>query len=318
MAKEKPQKAPVQTHRIFRAPAMEFDPELDLTSLDRSEFYLFSERTFTPAGELLTEKEYDDDGNTLQEVRNTYNEAGKLIHHELFSDGFQAENITYTYNEHGNVVNERQTFEEGFPIVRRLVYDEQQRIIELITEDDDGELSEREVYTYSTDYPEKIVKLVKMDEDNIPVHEEETTWEERTDKDGNTAPYPKQVIVRDLKYKNERRTDYFDARNREDQIASVSYNAAGKTIEIIYITFDENGNELEERTESVNAADNVEISYSYDEHDRVIEQLQRQKDKILLKVQRRFNDKNHVDQLSYRSASRGIYLDIAEFDYHSS
>jgi hypothetical protein len=316
MEKETPKRKPARLHRIYRAPGLDFDPEQNIAELDRAEFFLVNELTYTPDGKLISEKEFDDQGNVLQEVKNEYNEKGELIHHELFSDGVQAENITYQYNEKGKVVEERQNFDEGFPVIRRFVYDEQDRLIELISEDDEGELSEREVYTYSTDFPDKIVKLVKYDEDNKPAHEEESVYESETDEDGKVTPRLKQITARDLVYDTLRRTDYYDAQNREDQIAQVSYNRAGKTTEVIYIVYDESGNVIEERIESVNAAENIEFYYVRDEHGRILEEVRRQKDKILLKINRRFSVENYVELFSFRSAVSGVYLQFSEFEFY--
>jgi hypothetical protein len=316
MEKEAPKRKPARIHRIYRAPGLDFDPEQNIDELDRTEFYLVNELTYTVDGKLISEKEFDDSGTVLQEVKNEYNDKGELIHHELFSDGVQAENTTYQYNEKGKVIEERQNFEEGFPVVRRFVYDEQDRLIELISEDDEGELSEREVYTYSTEFPDKIVKLVKYDEDNKPAHEEESIYEAETDEAGNTTPNLKEITARDLVFDTLRRTVYYDAQNREDQIAQVSYNRSGKTTEVIYIVYDEGGNVIEERIESVNAAENIEFYYVRDEHGRILEEVRRQKDKILLKINRRFNTENYVELFSFRSAVSGVYLQFSEFEFY--
>jgi hypothetical protein len=316
MEKEAPKRKPARVHRIYRNHELEYSDELQFADLNRDEFYLVNEITYTPDSKVLSEKELDDTGNVLQEIRNQYNEKGQLVHHELFSDGFQAENITYAYNEKGQVTEERQMFEEGFPIVRRFVYDHKDRLTEIITEDDDGELSERETYLYSVEFPDKVVKLVKYDEDNKPAHEEESVYEAYTDEAGKVIPRLKQITARDLIYDTMRRTDFYDARSREDQIAQVSSNRSGKTIEIIYAVYNELGQVVEERVESVNAAENMEFYYVRDEYDRILEEERRQKDKILLKVSRRFNDGHYVELLSYRSATGGAYIQFAELEYY--
>lgn len=316
MEKEAPKRKPAKVHRIYRNHELEYSDDLQLADLNRDEFYLVNEITYTPDGKVVSEKELDADGNVIQEIRNQYDEKGQLVHHELFSDGFQAENITYTYNEKGQVAEERQMFEEGFPVVRRFVYDDQNRLSEIITEDDDGELSERETYTYSNEFPDKVVKLVKYDEDNKPAHEEESVYEAFTGEDGKVTPRLKQITARDLVYDTLRKTDFYDARSREDQIAQVSSNRAGKTIEIIYAVYNEDGQVIEERVESINAAENMEFYYVRDEFDRILEEERRQKDKILLKVNRRFNAEHYVELFSYRSATGGAYVQFSELEYY--
>lgn len=313
---EKPTPKPARLLRTYRAYDLDFDPEQNIADLDRNDFYLISETVYNPEGLSIAEKEFDEEGNVLQEVRNEYNSEGKLIHHELFSDGEQAENITYTYNEKGKVIEERQNFEQGFPIIRKFVYDEQDRLVELIVEDDEGELSEREVYTYSADFPDKMIKLQKFNEDNKLVHEEESVYEAETDEAGKVSARLKQVTARDLVYDTLRRTDYYDARTREDQIAQVTSNRAGKTTEIVYIVYNEAGQVIEERIESVNASENIEYYYVRDEYERILEEVRRQKDKILLKIHRRFNAENHVDLFSLRSAVSGAYLQFTEIEYY--
>jgi hypothetical protein len=83
------------------------------------------------------------------------------------------------------------------------------------------------------------------------------------------------------------------------------------------VVINDAGHETEHHIESVNVSDNLQVYNEHDEHGRIVKQEQRQKDRILVKVERKFNAEHHVEVLSYRSASRGIYLDVAQFEYYS-
>lgn len=314
--KNTPKPVPAKQHRIFRALGLELDEFISLDEM-KEYFFLFNERTFLPNGDLLTEKEYDDSGTILQETRNTYNENGKLTQHQLFSDGMLAESIYYTYTDKGLLQDERHEFEEGMPVISRYIYDEKDRIVEVVSEDGEGELNERQTYVYSEEFPESVVLQIKYNEDNEPEIEEKSEYTEVTDEQGKKTVLLTQRIHTNHLTGHVRKIDYFESGTHDDNIISITYNEKDKVVEIERVVLNEEGLEIEHHTESVNASDNLQVYNEHDEHARIIKQEQRQKDKILVKIERRFNAEHHVEILSYRSASRGVYLDVAQFDYYT-
>lgn len=309
---EKPVAPPIFRQAIYRMMNGEWADVEEQEEVDKTHFYKMIERELTKDGDLVTESEFDEDGTELQRTVNVYNEKGKIILHELFNEGHLAEKIEFKYDEKGRVCEEVRQFEEGFPLTTFFTYDDEDRVIEKRVDDSDGELQKKETFEYHPVWKDKVVKHVTSDEEGELSMEEETEWEER-----NGEIKPKRMLVTDHSFDKKRRTDFFDPRLREDNIAYATYNEREKVIEYVKVMYDEEGREEEEHSVSVNESDNFKVFYTYDEYDRVIAQEQHQEDKIISQINRRFNGEGLVKVMAVRSFSRGMYVDLYEYEYHS-
>lgn len=299
-----------KTQKVYRLYNGEWDDVEASETPDVSSYKLTYDREFTRDGELVAEVEFDPAGEEVQKQLNTYNENGKIIRHELYNEGVLAETIDFTYNDKGLVATEYREFEEGYPLRTLYTYDDDNRVIEKRVEDADGELERRETFAYHPEWKDKITSKVIFDEEDEMTQEETTEYEER-----NGEIKIKSVVIVDHAMKITRKTVYFDAKSREDNIAFVVYNEKDKALELFRIVHDEQGREVEERSESVNTSENYEIYYTYDDNDRVIHQEHRQGDRILSKHDRRFNDRDLPLFHAFRSHSRGMYVDYFEYGY---
>lgn len=308
----KPEPPPVKVQLIFRMPNGEWDDFEEQEELSKDNFYKMIHRELLKDGSLLTEMEYDEEGTELQKTVNVYNDKGYISSHELYNEGILAEKTVYEYDEKNRLSKETRQFEEGFPLTTHFTYDDQDRVIEKRVDDDEGELQKKEKFVYHPEWKDKVVKHETFDEEGKLSTEEETEWEER-----NGEIKAKKLIVRDHSFDTYRRTEFFDAKKRDDNIAYATFNEKDKVLEYVKVTYDEEGRESEEQSVSVNESDNFKVIYTYDEYDRPVEQEQQQADKIISKINRRFNEQGSVQLIAVRSFSRGMYVDLFEYEYHS-
>lgn len=306
----KKDKVQLKTQKVYRLYNGSWDDIENEENPDTSTYKLTFDREFTNAGELVYEIEFDAAGNEVQKQVNTYNDKEKIVKHELYNEGELVETIDFEYDEKGNLASEYRTFEEGYPLRTVYTYDDENRVIEKAVVDDDGEQEKRETFEYHTEWKDKIVKHDSYDEEDSLTIEEINEYELR---DGEVRTKEQTVIDHTLNIK--RRTVFFDAKNREDNIGYVTYNEKDKAVELFKILYDDKGRETEERSESVNASENFEVYYTYDDDDRVIHQEHRQGDRILSKHNRRFNEKSLPSFHAFRSASRGMHVDYFEYTY---
>lgn len=310
MTAETKEKTQPKTQKVFRSYNGSWDDIESEENPETSAWKLTYDREFTKDGELVYEMEYDVSGNEIQKQINTYNDKEKIVRHELYNEGELVETIAFEYDENGNLVSEYREFEEGYPLKTLYVYDEQHRIIEKKVEDSDGEQEKRETFTYHEEWKDKVIKHEMFDEEDTLTTVEETEYEQR---EGEVKT--KQQIVTDHTINLVRKTVFFDAKNREDNIAYVTYNEKEKALELFKVIYDENGREAEERSESVLPSENFEVYYTYDDEGRVTHQEHRQGDRILSKHNRRFNEKSLPSFHGFRSANRGMYVDYIEYTY---
>ncbi|MDQ3111818.1 MAG: hypothetical protein M3R17_18170 [Bacteroidota bacterium] len=304
---------PVKKQLVYRLPNGEFDDFADVETIDKTDFHKVFHREMLKDGQLIFEVEYDAGGNEVQKTQNTFDEAGKAILHELFTEGTLAEKTVYERDAKGNVVKETREFEEGFPLTTIFKYDEEGRVIELRVDDSDGELQKRETFLYHSTWKDKVVLHEVFDEEDEISLKEENEWEER---EGEVKAG--KFTVNDYSLDRYRRTEFFNPRTREDNIAMATFNNKDKVTEYVKILFDEKDRELEEHSISVNDSDNFIVYYTYDDRDRVTRQEQHQQDKIMSKINRRFGESGLAELIGIRSFSRGMYVDYFEYEFHEA
>jgi YD repeat-containing protein len=309
---EKPKLPAIRTQDVYRLANGEFADFEESGAVDKTDFYKIFHREMSKDGELLLEIEYDADGNELQKTQHTLNDQGKIVKHELYNEGQLAEEIIYEYDEKGRIIREVRKFEDGFPLTTNFIYNDKDQVIEKRIDDDEGELQKRETFEYHPEWKDKVIRHLVYDEENKLTVEEDNEWEER----GGEVKARK-FIVRDHSFKTYRRTEFFDPKTREDNIAFATFNEKEKVLEYVKVLHDEKGRDLEEHSISVNDSDNFIVYYTYDELDRVVAQEQHQQDKIISKINRRFNEQGHAELIAIRSFSRGMYVDVFEYEYYS-
>ncbi len=273
-------------------------------------FHMRWKRTYNANGDLLEEIEFDEDGEEIQKTINEYDGNNRLTKSTLFDSGNFAESTTFEYNDSGKLVKESRSFEEGYPVHVLYSYNDQGMIIEKRTEDDDKELERRETFEYHPEWSDQIIVHRVYDEENTLTQETRTQWELRDD-----IVKAKELIAEDFIGGHFKRTEFFDPRKRQDNVGFVSYDRKGKVLEVFKIKFDEHGNEIEEKSESVVAGDNFTVTYEHDESGRVTRQIQMQGDKIISDHQRAYNENGDALVHAFRSPTRGIFVERYEYVY---
>ncbi len=301
---------PIKKQIVFRLNNGEWKDFEESEEIDRTGFYKIFHREMNKAGELIFEIELDEEGKELQKTQNTFDEKGNVILHELFTEETLAEKSIFEYDEKNNVVKETREFDEGFPLITFFKYDAEGRLIEKRVDDSDGELQKRETFSYHPSWKDKIVMREVFDEEDKISLKEENEWEER-----NGEVKARKFIVNDYSLDRYSRTEFFDPRTREDHIAMATFNNKEKVTEYVKILFDEKDRETEEHSISVNDSDNFIVTYVYDDLDRVIVQEQRQSDKIVSKINRRFGETGLAELIGIRSFSRGMYVDVFDYEF---
>lgn len=308
---EKKEIPPVKKQVVYRLLNGEFGDFEEVETIDKTGFYKVFEREMKSDGQLIMEIEYDEDGAELHKTVNTFDDKDKILVHEMYTEGVLAEKTIYERDEKGNVVKETREFDEGFPLTMLFKYDSEGHVVEIRVDDSDGELQKRETFAYHPVWKDKVVVHEVFDEEDKITLKEENEWEER---EGEVKA--KRFLVNDYSLDRFRRTEFFDPRTREDNIAMATFNNKEKVTEYVKVIFDEKGRELEEHSISVNDSDNFIVYYTYDDHDRAIVQEQHRLDKIMSKINRRFGENGMAELIGIRSFERGMYVDVFEYEFH--
>lgn len=111
--------------------------------------YVLSKTTYNTKGEVISEIQYDPDGNITQETIHEYDDRGFLVKEILRDgDGFIADHKTYERNDQGKVNREfRHYMDESFDTVKYF-YDDQGVLVKKETIDPDQDLESIEEFTH--------------------------------------------------------------------------------------------------------------------------------------------------------------------------
>lgn len=244
--------------------------------------YLFSRTIYNENGKVTSEKQYDSQGELVQDYIYTYNDEGFLIEEKLQeADGFVAVHKSFEVENKGKILKEfRHYMDESFDTVV-FHYDENGKLVKKEIFDPDNDLETVEEFSY---YGDRINGQVVIDADGDILSEKKTIYDEKgntieTDEfDGSTGESVKTV------------NEYHPSGNKKEVFI---YNGAGQLIEKVTLKEDAQGRiaqVVEESTSNKNT-----INFSYDANGNVVyqDEFDRNGEKIG-KVSRVYDEKNKL------------------------
>jgi hypothetical protein len=226
--------------------------------LEAQEEYLETVIEMDANGNTLIEAKYADDNSMEEKNSYTYDANGKLLEHILL---YAVEDVTekriLKRNEKGKLITETKFYGGDSGEHTEYVYDDKDEIIERKYFDEDGVFISKEIFKY--DDKGSLAEQIKHNsEDKI---EERTTFKtledasiEQCEWNGDGTLANKTII-------------HFNKDGKES--ASLQTTADGKLISKMDATFDERGNVTERKFVDFYSKT---VRYTYDEHNRCIEQ----------------------------------------------
>ncbi len=221
--------------------------------------YLFSKTVYNEDGKVISEKQYDAQGELVQDYIYNYNEQGFLIEEKLQeSDGFIAVHKTFEVDDKGIVLKEfRHYMDESFDTII-YNYDEDGKLVKKETFDPDNELETVEKFSYEGNKLSRHLITDTNDEvlsDKKIVYNEMGNPLEIEDYDGSVGESVKKT------------TEYYPSGNKKQVL---SYNDAGQLFEKVSLKEDGKGKIIQVIEESTSKKNT--INFSYDDHGNVIYQ----------------------------------------------
>ncbi len=242
--------------------------------------YSFTE--FDKNGNVLMEIKYNAEGNAEEKYMNTFDEKGRLIEEIYYlTEDEIAEHKTYEYDDEGKVWRAFKHYVDGSEDVTDYKYDDEGKVIEKVTTDSDGEMEEKEVFSYKNGKLESrelfesgeltFRETFAFDESGNLI--ETSSYHEDDGTTRYTHAYnEKGILIKTLKY------------NDEDQLVAKSeyiLTEAGKISELVEETrfgksitklvYDERGNAIEQIETNEKGEINSRAIRKYNENDDVVE-----------------------------------------------
>lgn len=245
--------------------------------------YVLSKTTYNTKGEVISEIQYDPDGNITQETIHEYDDRGFLVKEILRDgDGFIADHKTYERNDQGKVNREfRHYMDESFDTVKYF-YDDQGVLVKKETIDPDQDLESIEEFTHwnglLTHY------LLKDDQGSVLAekrmqYDNKGQMVELYDYDGSEDIATRKV------------TSWYPSGNKKEVL---TYNEEDKLIEKVTFKEGKDGQVIQMVEEGIDQK-NI-LNFEYDEHGNVIVQEEFDKNgELISKVKRSYNDHKLVE-----------------------
>jgi len=246
------------------------------------EHWLYSESGFDHRGSLVEQTIYAQNGSIVEKTVNEYDEQGFLLREQNFVDGDDASEVKlYERNENGLVMKEFRHYIDGTIDTTLYKYDSQNRIISMITINDEGETEK----VLSNEYRDDLLLCQQvLDSEGNLIRSDHYKYDDR----GNSVEHKRS----DKEIGEETFTvTKYNTHGRKQE--GTVFNEDGDVITQTFYEEDEKG--LLKTIREASGEKNLQISFTYDEHGNAIRQEETDgKGKQLMLVQREFDEQNYV------------------------
>lgn len=219
--------------------------------------YLFNETEYDPKGEILAQTNYSSDGLLVEKIAFTYDDQGRIVTQNYYTEPDEpSEVIHYERNEKGILVKDVKKYLDGSFDTTTYKYDDQGRLVEKITVDDEGVTDLLEQFSWKDKLP---VKRQTVDSEGNITSFEEFVYDDH----GNPVEHRQ---MNEETGENQKTISQFDESKRK--INEEIYDDEGDIIEKTAYRFDEKGKLLSTEFEST-----VKISttqYTYDDEGNLL------------------------------------------------
>ncbi len=245
--------------------------------------YLFSKTTFNEEGKKLSEKQFDSQGNLIQEYVYEYDPNGFLTL-ELMREGddFVVEKKTFLPDEKGRIQKEyRHYMDESYDTVN-YHYNHEGLLIKKEVYDPDNELENIEEYEYEG---KNLIRFVLKDADEDILSEKRMKY----DSSGNILELTEYDESEDTTIKKV--YGYYPGGSKKEVL---TYNEAGKLVEHVYLKEDNKGKVVQLIEETAHKKNTT--NFSYDDKGNITNQEEfDKKGETVSRVNRKYNEHNILE-----------------------
>jgi hypothetical protein len=284
----------VKTRLVYRVDAFE---DFYVTDSD-SRKYKFNEATYNEQGNVLTETEFDADGNVVYYVLNVYNEKGLLNELERFYYGTLTEKCVFTYTS------------DDLPLTEKIIYT--------------GAGEKETTYTY-TDFKKPATKITIDHSHEDPTlkekfeyHNERLTKRSIYQNDDEEPCYWRAITYDQTLADKIMEETVFDASTGITTVITSHVNLSyldNKLAERITRTFDEKEKLIQELTED--AKGKRIVTYQYDAEGNIVMEERHRQGAIYFKVASEYNEAGLLVKQTVIDTANGSYTEFYDYDFYS-
>jgi hypothetical protein len=215
--------------------------------------YLFNETEYNSKGAIISQSSYTSDGLLVEKMAFEYDEQGRIITQYYFTESDEpSEVVEYLRNDKGLLIKDVKKYLDGSFDTSTYLYDDQERLTEKITVDDDGMTDLHEKFLWKD---KLLLKHEATDAEGNIISSEEFKYDDK----GNVIEH---TLMDEETGENQRTLSTFDEANHKtgDEL----YNDEGDLIEKVTYKSDESGKLISSEFDSSQKWSTTE--YYYDDH----------------------------------------------------
>jgi hypothetical protein len=192
--------------------------------------YLFNETEYNSKGAIISQSSYTSDGLLVEKLAFEYDEQDRIITQYYFTEPDEpSEVVEYLRNDKGLLIKDVKKYLDGSFDTTTYLYDEQERLTEKITVDDEGETDLHEKYFWKD---KLLIKHEAVDAEGNIVSSEEFKYDEK----GNVIEHTQ---MDEETGESQRTLSTFDKANHKT--SDELYNDEGDLMEKVTYKSDESG-----------------------------------------------------------------------------
>jgi antitoxin component YwqK of YwqJK toxin-antitoxin module len=248
--------------------------------------YLFSETEYDPKEEIIAQTNFSSEGLLVEKIAFDYDDQSRILTQYYYTEPDEpSEVIHYERNEKGVLVKDVKQYLDGTFDTTTYKYDEQERLVEKTTVDDEGVTDLLEQFSWKD---KQLVKRQTLDPEGNIISLEEFAFDDH----GNQVVHQQ---MNEETGENQKTVSQFDASGRKisDEISddegdllektTYQYDETGKLLSAEYespdklsttrYTYDERGNLLALGETDEDGNQLLLVEHSYDEQNNRLESM---------------------------------------------
>lgn len=284
----------VSTYRFSKKLMEDFTTEPDI-----ADAYRVREVQYDNKGNVITETEFDDDGNISEKYERVYDEKSNMTEMRHYFESDLAERTNYAYNMQGHVEKEVLHYGDGSETVTHYSYDSENNLSEKKTIDPDGAIEGLETFKHSG---KNLTEHLKFDSEGNLRESTKFLY------DTTNPDKLKEEINYEAEHGIELRTVYLD-----DETGSITYNKAGQVHSRQKLTHDEKRRVTENVLETFNGR--YYYRFAYDESDNMISEERQLNGNIYFKVLNKWDENKLLLIRSVTDVNSGFFCDVFRYEF---
>ncbi len=238
-----------------------FSPEQENIVDEELEFFLSAKIHYDEDGRVVFNEAFDENESLVERTEYRYDEKGRIVFEmHYFAEDDIEESLERSFDEEGRILEEKMNYPYDSSDVLTFYYNGDGKLTKKVLRDEDGEISEQNLYEYEND---NLVRETLLGEEDEVVESIESEYNEKS----QLISRHEYRAIDDVPFRYD-----FEYDNNGNRSVVKRFNEKGQMIERLSFAYDDKGNTTMMRIET--ATRTVIHNYINDDAGNTIEEVE--------------------------------------------